>query len=87
MALLGIDLGGTKLASAIFNETGEILHKEVLALNNRKGKEVGELIATQIHAFIEAGATADIETTKLSPGQYPFFCSVHPYMTGKLVVQ
>ena len=38
-------------------------------------------------SIIEAGATADIETTKLNPGQYPFFCSVHPYMTGKLVVQ
>jgi plastocyanin len=38
-------------------------------------------------SIIEAGATADIETTKLDPGQYPFFCTVHPYMTGKLVVQ
>ena len=38
-------------------------------------------------SIMEAGATADIETTKLNPGQYPFFCSVHPYMTGKLVVQ
>ncbi len=38
-------------------------------------------------SIIEAGATADIQTTNLSPGQYPFFCSVHPYMTGKLVVQ
>jgi cytochrome c oxidase subunit II len=38
-------------------------------------------------SIIEAGATADIETTNLNAGQYPFFCSVHPYMTGKLVVQ
>ena len=38
-------------------------------------------------SIIEAGKTADIQTTNLSPGQYPFFCSVHPYMTGKLVVQ
>ena len=38
-------------------------------------------------SIIEAAATADIETTKLNPGQYPFFCTVHPYMTGKLVVQ
>jgi plastocyanin len=38
-------------------------------------------------SIIEAGATADIETTKLNPGQYPFFCTVHPFMTGKLVVQ
>ncbi len=38
-------------------------------------------------SIIEAGATADIETTNLNAGQYPFFCTVHPYMTGKLVVQ
>jgi plastocyanin len=38
-------------------------------------------------SIMEAGATADIDTTKLNPGQYPFHCTVHPYMTGKLVVQ
>jgi plastocyanin len=38
-------------------------------------------------SIIEAGATADIETTNLAAGNYPFFCSVHPYMTGKLIVQ
>ncbi|HEV2830763.1 MAG TPA: ROK family protein [Hanamia sp.] len=73
MALLGIDLGGTKLASAIFNETGEILHKQILALNNRKGKEVGELIVAQIHAFIEAGATDDMQVSSIGicvPGIY-----------------
>ena len=38
-------------------------------------------------SIIEAGATADIETTNMAAGNYPFHCSVHPYMTGKLVVQ
>ena len=38
-------------------------------------------------SIIEAGATADIDTTNINPGQYPFHCTVHPYMTGKLVVQ
>jgi len=38
-------------------------------------------------SIIEPAATADIETTNLNAGQYPFYCSVHPYMTGKLVVQ
>jgi len=38
-------------------------------------------------SIIEAGKTADIQTTNLTPGEHPFFCSVHPYMTGKLVVQ
>jgi len=38
-------------------------------------------------SIIEAGATADIETTNIDPGEYPYYCTVHPYMTGKLVVQ
>ena len=38
-------------------------------------------------SIIEPAATADIETTNITPGDYPFHCSVHPYMTGKLVVQ
>jgi plastocyanin len=38
-------------------------------------------------SIIEPAATADIETTNLTPGDYPFHCAVHPYMTGKLVIQ
>ena len=38
-------------------------------------------------SIIEAGATADIETTNINPAEYPFHCTVHPYMIGKLVVQ
>ena len=38
-------------------------------------------------SILEAGATADIETANINPAEYPFHCTVHPYMTGKLVVQ
>ena len=38
-------------------------------------------------SIIEPAATADIETTNLTAGDYPFHCAIHPYMTGKLVVQ
>ena len=38
-------------------------------------------------SIIEAEATADIETANISPGEYPYYCTVHPYMTAKLVVQ
>ena len=38
-------------------------------------------------SIIEPGATADIETTNLTAGAYPFHCAIHPYMTGKVVVQ
>jgi plastocyanin len=38
-------------------------------------------------SIVEPGATADIETTNITPGDYPFYCTVHPYMMGNLVVQ
>jgi plastocyanin len=38
-------------------------------------------------SILEAGATADIETANINPGEYPYYCAVHPYMLGKLVVQ
>ncbi len=38
-------------------------------------------------SIIEGAKSADISTDKLAPGEFPFYCSVHPYMTGKLVVQ
>src|SRR5439155_3721541 len=44
----------------------------------------GKLFDTSI---INAGTTAQISTAKLSPADYPFHCTVHPYMTGLLKVQ
>ncbi len=56
MALLGVDLGGTKLALAIFSDDGIVLHKESTGLMNRKGGEVGRLITGRISdMLISAG--------------------------------
>jgi glucokinase len=44
MHYIGIDLGGTKISGAIFNENGNILFQDSLLIEDRKGKEVGELI-------------------------------------------
>jgi glucokinase len=48
MCLLAIDLGGTKLALAVFNKNGELLRKQKIMLNKRAGSEVGALIVEQI---------------------------------------
>jgi len=48
MALLGIDLGGTKLALAIFNNEGKVLFKETATLNTLIGSAVGKLACDQI---------------------------------------
>ncbi|HRP57495.1 ROK family protein [Agriterribacter sp.] len=49
MAVLGIDLGGTKLLAGVFSESGELLHKEKAELENRQGAELGAFITQKIN--------------------------------------
>lgn len=48
MNILGIDLGGTKLALGIFDEEGRLLYKTTVALDGRKGREISILIGDKI---------------------------------------
>jgi glucokinase len=48
MIVLGLDLGGTKLASALFDEQGKILDRDLKYLEKRSGKQVALLIKKQI---------------------------------------
>ena len=61
MAVVGIDLGGTKLAAAIFNNEGKILHKELAPLEKRQGTEVGELIKDMVKALLALADKNKIE--------------------------
>jgi glucokinase len=54
MFLLGVDLGGTKLAMAIFDENGTIISKESFPLENRKGSQVGKFITDRIAEFMQS---------------------------------
>jgi glucokinase len=56
MAILGIDLGGTKVAFALFDREGNMRARESLPLDNRKGHEVGKLIAVTTALKISAAA-------------------------------
>jgi len=56
MALLGMDLGGTKLASAVFTEDGKLIGKSIFPLDKRKGPEVGQLITGTITDIIISSA-------------------------------
>ena len=71
MTLLGIDLGGTKLALALFDEAGKILYKENIPLENRKGKEVCELIAKSFIELRDSKIHGGINSIGISvPGIY-----------------
>jgi glucokinase len=52
MSLLGIDLGGTKLAAAVFTEKGAILFKDKISLEGRSGHRAGELVTSLISRLI-----------------------------------
>ena len=54
MALLGIDLGGTKLALAVLSDEGKLLLKDTAILENRKGSEVGKLITDNVISIISS---------------------------------
>ena len=56
-------------------------------VTNGKGPDdpnSGKLFDTSI---INGGESAKVPTTKLTAGEYPFHCTIHPYMTGTLKVQ
>lgn len=48
MAILAVDLGGTKLALAVFSDDGEMLHRTSYPLDKRVGKAVGALITDAV---------------------------------------
>ena len=52
MSILGIDLGGTKLATDVFSEQGSILREETIPLEKRSGTEVGGLVVNQIRKLM-----------------------------------
>jgi glucokinase len=54
MTALAIDLGGTKLSFAVFSEGGEMIYRQIVALEGRKGTEVGHLIAEEAKKIIAA---------------------------------
>jgi glucokinase len=58
--LLGVDLGGTKLALAVFTDAGELLMEERIPLEQRGGDEVGKLISDQIASILTSNPISSI---------------------------
>ena len=53
MAVIGVDLGGTKIAAAIYDQFGNLVSKEYRLLNGAKGAEVGKVVTSVIGHLME----------------------------------
>jgi glucokinase len=52
MAIIGLDLGGTKLSGALFTHDGGLLTRKIVLLKKAKGPEVGQFIQEVIDDLI-----------------------------------
>jgi len=68
MSLIGIDLGGTKLAAGVFSKEGELQNKKEYPIGGRSGSEVGKIITDTISELL-ASARLPVEAIGISvPG-------------------
>ena len=61
MAVIGVDLGGTKIAAAIFDHFGNIKAKEVRLLEGAQGDKVGKLVNEVILSLMEGNPRQNIK--------------------------
>ncbi len=61
MAVIALDLGGTKIASAIIDSDGNIRYKHKNLLSGRRGHDVGKLIIENINRQLEKASYHKID--------------------------
>ena len=70
---LGIDLGGTKIAGALFNSEGMVSPKKVLYLENKIGQQVVEQIFKLVQSFLDWSSKNNLQIDSIGvavPGIY-----------------
>jgi len=70
---LGIDLGGTKIAGALFSAEGKVSPKKVLYLENKTGQQVVEQIFKLIQSFLDWSSKRNMQIKTIGvavPGIY-----------------
>jgi glucokinase len=55
-AVIALDLGGTKLASCLCVDGGQLQAQQIVPLDLREGREVGQLISEQIRRLLQTAA-------------------------------
>ena len=69
MAVLGIDLGGTKVSGAVFDREGNMMHQVIHLLEGRKGAETGQLVIQIVRELLQLSEELTIEGIGISvPG-------------------
>jgi glucokinase len=59
MAVIGLDLGGTKLVGAVLDADGAVLAEQSVLLDRRRGADVGALIVDTINRLLAKGGEVD----------------------------
>jgi len=65
MAVIAVDLGGTKLAAALFSDSGEIISQQKVSLEKRKGDEVRDLILHEANLLLQKATGQKISVSSL----------------------
>lgn len=69
MAVIGIDLGGTKIAGALFSEEGAVLNTLNIPLSGKKGREAGKLVRTVMVSLLDSKEGRNVKFAGISvPG-------------------
>jgi glucokinase len=80
MTVIGLDLGGTKLAGALFTRSGKILRKSVVPLAGRQSPLVGELLRQELKALLAAARAKRLKVSAIGVSIPGISCS----KTGKV---
>ncbi len=65
MPVIALDLGGTKLASALISNEGDIIIAETQPLEKREGREVADLILQQANQLLKTAIEKNIQITSV----------------------
>lgn len=65
MAVLAFDLGGTKLAAAMFTQEGDIVFASATPLGERTGRDVGQLVLDEADLLLQKAAEENQQVTAI----------------------
>jgi plastocyanin len=70
-------------------DTVQVINQDSVPHTVTNGKDQNDPNAGKLWdtSIIDGGKTAQISLSKVSPGEYDYHCTLHPYMQGKLKVE